>query len=266
MRWLISLIVVIVLAVTVGLTARYAQGYVLFVMPRTRVEMSLTLFVLLLLFGFALSYALVRTLRHLWQLPARVQAYRLHRNRNRARSAMQEAMSAYLEGHFERAEKAAAKAMRLQESPQLGSALAAQAAQARGQADQSEQYLAFGEAEAKQPSRLLQMTRASLLHQRGAHDEALRMLEVIIRDAPKYIPAVRLALQCHQSLNQWSEVERTAAQLSQLGQGQDPLVRDALQAAGKRAREAPTRPAQSTGESLQGADIVALRPRQGGYQ
>jgi HemY protein len=257
MRWLVSLLIVVLLAATVGLTARYAQGYVLFVMPRTRVEMSLTLFALLLVFGLALFYALVRTLRHLWRLPARVQAYRLHRRRNRARNAMQEAMSAYLEGHFERAEKAAAKAMRLQESPQLGSALAARAAQARGQADQSEQYLAFGEAEAKQPSRLLQMTRASLLHQRGAHAEALRLLEVILGDAPKYVPALRLALQCHQSLNQWSELERTAAQLSQLGQAQDPLVRDALQAAAKRARDAITQPAQQE----QSAEIVALRRR-----
>lgn len=261
MRWLISLMVLVVLAAAVGLTARYAQGYVLFVMPRTRVEMSLTLFVLLLVFGLALFYALVRTLRQLWQLPVRLQAYRLHRRRNRARSAMQEAMSAYLEGHFERAEKAAAKAMRLQESPQLGSALAAQAAQARGDAQKSEQYLAFGESEAKQPSLLLQMTRASGLQQRGSHAEALALLQGILTGAPKHVPALRLALQCQRSLGQWSEVERIGAQLTQLGHAQDPLVRDALQAAAKHARDALTRPA-----SPEKAEVVTLRARPGGSQ
>ena len=99
MRWLVSFIVVLLLAVTVGLAARYAQGYVLFVLPQTRIEMSLTLLILLAAVAFALFYLVVSGLRRLWQLPARVQAYRLHRQRNRSRSAMHEAMSAYLEGH-----------------------------------------------------------------------------------------------------------------------------------------------------------------------
>ncbi len=264
MRWLVSFIVVLLLAVTVGLAARYAQGYVLFVLPQARIEMSLTLLILLAAVAFALFYLVVGGLRRLWQLPARVQAYRLHRKRNRSRSAMQEAMSAYLEGHFERAEIAAAKAMRLQETPQLGGALAAQAAQALGRSEQSEQYLAFAESETKQRSRLLQMTRAALLHQRGEHAAALKLLEAIHADAPKYAPALRLALQCHRSLQQWSDVERIAAQLAQQGVAQDPLVRDALHAAGRNAREALTRGAHAEQPAAAGAEVVALRPRQSG--
>ena len=263
MRWLVSLIVVVLFAVAVGLTARYAQGYVLFVMPRTRVEMSLTLFVLLAVFGFALFYAFVRTARHLWHLPARVQAYRLRRGRNRARSAMQDAMSAYLEGHFERAEKAAAKAMRLQESPLLGSALAAQAAQAQGRTEQSEQYLSFGEAEAKKPSRLLQMTRANLLHQRAAHAQALDLLGEILAQAPRYLPALRLALQCHLSLQQWPQAEKVSTELAQLGAGDDPQLREAQQRLAKLARDALTGSPNPIG-ATPSAEVVALRPRQSG--
>lgn len=263
MRWLVSLIVVIVVAVLVGLTARYAQGYVLFVMPRTRVEMSLTLFVLLLVFGFAFFYALVRTARHLWHLPARLQAYRLHRRRNRARSAMQDAMSAYLEGHFERAEKAAAKAMRLQESPQLASALAAHAAQALGRAEQSEQYLAFGESETQQVSRLLQMTRANLLHQSGAHAQALNLLGVVQAQAPRYLPALRLALQCCLSLQQWAQADKLCAELKQLGAGDEPQVRQAQQTLAKLARDALISAPTASGATAS-AEVVALRPRQSG--
>lgn len=94
MRWLISFVAVLLLAVAVGLTARYAQGYVLIVLPSTRIEMSLTLFALLILLAVGLLSFLVGILRRLLQLPGRVRAYRRRRQHNRALGGAAEATAA----------------------------------------------------------------------------------------------------------------------------------------------------------------------------
>jgi HemY protein len=74
-------------------------GYVQFVYPPYRMEMSLTLFVFALVGIFVLVYMVVRLSIATLQLPEYVRAFREERAQQRP-PAMMEALKAYFEGRF----------------------------------------------------------------------------------------------------------------------------------------------------------------------
>src|SRR3989442_10628559 len=123
--WLLAVFGVAVALVILG---RVGAGYVMFVSPPYRVELSLLLFVVASLAGFLLLYAAMRLLGHAVSLPTYVRAYRSHRRRERAHAALAAALQAYYEGRYARAEKEAAAAFEAGPTPGLAALLAARAA------------------------------------------------------------------------------------------------------------------------------------------
>ena len=113
MRWVFWILGLFALAVAVALGLRYNTGYVLLVSPPYRVELSLNLFALICLGAFAVAYLILRFVLGALALPARVREYRARRSRDDARSALLDALRAFFEGRYGRAEKAAAAAIEL---------------------------------------------------------------------------------------------------------------------------------------------------------
>src|SRR5437879_2946277 len=110
MRVLFWLLAVFAAAVALVILGRVGAGYVMFVYPPYRVELSLLFFVVASLAGFLLLYAAMRLLGHAVSLPTYVRAYRSRRRRERAHAALAAALQAYYEGRYARAEKEAAAA------------------------------------------------------------------------------------------------------------------------------------------------------------
>lgn len=138
--WLLGLF-----ALAVGIVlAAHNPGYLILVYPPYRVEMSLTLFVALLLVLFLLGYGAVRMALSVPRLPALVRRARTQNRQGRGRSAMMDAVSAFFEGRFADAEQAAVRAMELGEQSAINSIIAARAAHELGKFDQRDQYLAAG--------------------------------------------------------------------------------------------------------------------------
>src|SRR5213592_3653295 len=108
MRVLFWLLAVFAAAVALVILGRVGAGYVMFVYPPYRVELSLPFFVVASLAGFLLLYAAMRLLGHAVSLPTYVRAYRSRRRRERAHAALAAALQAYYEGRYARAEKEAA--------------------------------------------------------------------------------------------------------------------------------------------------------------
>src|SRR5438445_424847 len=128
MRALFWLLAVFAVAVALVILGRVGAGYVMFVYPPYRVELSLLFFVVASLAGFLLLYAAMRLLGHAVSLPTYVRAYRSRRRRERAHAALAAALQAYYEGRYARAEKEAAAAFEAGPTPGLAALLAARAA------------------------------------------------------------------------------------------------------------------------------------------
>src|SRR5438552_1728742 len=120
MRALFWLLAVFAVAVALVILGRVGAGYVMFVYPPYRVELSLLFFVVASLAGFLLLYAAMRLLGHAVSLPTYVRAYRSRRRRERAHAALAAALQAYYEGRYARAEKEAGAAFAPSAAPAPG--------------------------------------------------------------------------------------------------------------------------------------------------
>jgi HemY protein len=109
--WILLLFVVAVLAATVlgannGLVSIYWAPW--------RIDLSLNLFVLLMLASGALVYALVGAANRLIGLPDRARAWRVQRRERAAQGALREALGFLFAGRYGRAHKSAQRALELQ--------------------------------------------------------------------------------------------------------------------------------------------------------
>ena len=128
MKSLFWLLAVFAAAVALVILGRVEAGYVLFIYPPWRVEMSMLLFAIVVFAAFFALYALVRLSGHALALPATVRAYRERRRNERATAAFAAALQAYYEGRYARAEKEAAVAFENGATPGVAALLAARAA------------------------------------------------------------------------------------------------------------------------------------------
>src|SRR5437870_5924006 len=213
MRVLFWLLAVFAAAVALVILGRVGAGYVMFVYPPYRVELSLLFFVVASLAGFLLLYAAMRLLGHAVSLPTYVRAYRSHRRRERAHAALAAALQAYYEGRYRRAEKEAALAFEIGPMPGLAALLAARASHQMRDFERRDRWLERADAsgDAMQTARLV--SRAELaLEERdfGAARDALRDLQSA---APRHIPTARMLLRAARGAGAWDEVLRLAGQL-----------------------------------------------------
>ncbi|HET7365699.1 MAG TPA: heme biosynthesis HemY N-terminal domain-containing protein, partial [Burkholderiales bacterium] len=95
MRSLVWLLAVFAAAVALVILGRVDAGYVFFVYPPYRVEVTMLFFALAALASFAILYAAVRLSGRIMALPATVRAYRARRRRERGHGALAAALQAY---------------------------------------------------------------------------------------------------------------------------------------------------------------------------
>ena len=77
MKGLLWLLAAFALAAGISVGLHENEGYLLFVYAPWRIELSLNLFVVLLLAAFAGAYFVVRVVAHTLRLPAYVRAFRI---------------------------------------------------------------------------------------------------------------------------------------------------------------------------------------------
>ena len=176
MRWLLWLLGLFAAAVAVMLVARN-PGYVQFVYPPYKMEMSLTLFVFALLAAFVLAYLLVRLVFAALNLPQYVRAFREERAASKGRMAMMEALRAYFEGRYAAAEKAAVRAMELGEKSGLNPIVAARAAHELREFDKRDTYLADAEGKTVGESTMRLMAKTEFLLDQKQPQSALSTLK-----------------------------------------------------------------------------------------
>jgi HemY protein len=206
MKLLFWLLALLAAAVAVALSARFNQGYVLLVYAPYRIEIALSLLSLLLLTAFFAGYLLLRLFGQVLRLPSQVNAYRLRRARNKARSALQQAVVAYFEGNYVRAEKMASAALKLRELPALSAVIAARSAHEMRRYHASDNYLQVAQTEAPDTRVLYLVTRAELLLDERQVTDAIEVLKTARATAPKNVNVLKLELKARTFNKDWDEV------------------------------------------------------------
>ena len=182
-------------------------AYIQLVYPPYRVELSLTVFVVLILLAFVLGYWLVRLVNAFVSLPEQVRRFRLERAQSKARKLSDEMLGAFFEGRYADAEKAADRAIRSGRGTALHSIVAARAAHELHDIGKRDGYLADIAARDAGDStlRLMAATKFRL----DAHDPeaALKTLqELHDKGISKHPGMLTLELKAQQQAGDWDQV------------------------------------------------------------
>ena len=148
-----------------------------------RIELSLNFSMALLLsLAFVVIYLFVRLAAITLRLPTEVSEFRLRRRRDKAHKAMLEGFKAFLEGRYDKAEKASAAALEMKESSVvnvLNAVVAARSAHELGRFSERDEFIALAEAIVVKEAALRLMTQAELLLDQHRSEEALHVLQAL---------------------------------------------------------------------------------------
>ena len=214
MKALFWIIALFALAVGLGVAARYNDGYVLVVLPPYRVEVALNLLLLLLAGGFVFLYSTIRLLSSALLMPARVRQYRLARRRDKAHSSLHDALEAFFQGRYARAEQAAVQALDLGENPRLAAIIAARAAHELRAYERRDTHLQRAASDAPEDDPLRVITEAELLLDERRPHETLQLLQALPH---KHTAALKLELKAQQQTRQWDQVVAGVPELERRG-------------------------------------------------
>jgi HemY protein len=207
------------LAVALALAGRYGSGYVVFMVPPYRIELSVMLFFLLTLLTFGITYALLRLTRSALRLPRALKAKKHERARAKSRTALYASMKSLFSGQFREAERHARVAMSAEMAHEgtrdLAAAVAAWAAHEGGNSDAAVPYL-----ERIRDAKSGAMRDASLAYMllaEGRAKEALPLLKDLAQSEPKNPGVLKMKVEAEMAEKAWEDVLATLGPLTRSG-------------------------------------------------
>ena len=213
MRALFWLLTLAALAVGLALAAQYNDGYALVVLPPWRVELSLNLLVVLIIVGFLLGYLLLRFIFLTLALPERVRNFRRVRQRQKAESALREAVLFWLGGRYARSLANAELSWKAGHAPGLAALIALAAAHSLRDEQKVLEWRKRAAAHDSEIHGARLLLEAELAVESRDFTEALILLNQIEQHSGRHIVAMRLALRAHRAVGHWDEVVHIARQL-----------------------------------------------------
>jgi HemY protein len=195
-------------AAAVALTiASHNAAYVLLVYPPYRIELSLMLFIILLVLIFMSGYGLVRLSTSVVRLPGYVRKFRFERAQTQTRELLDEELAAFFEGRYAAAEKAAARAMESGDRSALHPIIAARSAHELREYKKRDAYLASAKGRTIGDSTMRLMTTSKfLLDQRDPRGALAALQELRSSGVRGHPGAMSLELKAHQQAGNWDEV------------------------------------------------------------
>lgn len=217
MKLLVWLVLVALAATLIPLAIGAGHGYVLLVQPPYRVELSTSLFLLLVALTFIAVYAVLRLFFYTMHLPESVRAFKQQRREKEASAILLESLRALAEGRYNKSGKLAETALELGADPLISSLVAARSAHKLKNFERRDFF--FAECQQKAPegtvARLL--SEAELLLDQHHFDEALAAIQQLETLDAKHLYALQLELKIRRHLSDWESVLRILAQLEKRG-------------------------------------------------
>ena len=214
MKSVLWLLAVFAAAVAVVIVGRFDAGYVVFVQPPYRVEVSTLFFAIAAFVLFAGLYALLRLLGQTAALPGAVRAFRLRRRRERAHAALASALQAYYEGRYARVEKDATQAYENGPVPGVAALLAAHAAHEMREFERRDRWLERADALGEALAAARAASRAQFALEERDFPRARDALRSLQGSDAKQPATQRMLLRAERGSGSWEEVLRLSTQLA----------------------------------------------------
>ncbi len=206
MRWLVSILIIAVLAVGLAMAGRYDPGYVVLVYPPWRMEISFISFVLMLVGLVVGGVVLLRLAMLTLNLPRIVREQRERRAARRRDENFVGGLRAYVEYRYQDAEQSLGQWQGDDARIGLARVLAARAAQEMRAVAQREQHVQEAVEHGAELAAQLFEAEARLDTKDAA--AALVAINRAKEIAPQHTALLRLELKARQMTGQWDEVDR----------------------------------------------------------
>lgn len=204
MKLLFFIITLLFAAALITLYALENPGYVLISRAPWSIEMSLTLFIPLMIATFFLLYLFLFIVVRLWRIPRDVGRWRTRRHAREARTALIQGLTNLAEGNWVEAEAQLLAGMRHGNTPLLNYLGAAIACEGQGNSEKRDEYLALAHKNAPQYDLAIGMSQAYLQHQAHQLEQSLATLNELRTEAPKHRQVLKLLAQVYLELRDWT--------------------------------------------------------------
>lgn len=207
MRKLIAALLILLLSVYAALWLHRLGGLVIISLGEWTLQTSVLLFVLIVVAGLALLYALLTVLRSLIGIPHRVRRWQVRRRENRARAHLVGGLLRLAEGRSNDAEKLLLKDADRSDAPllhYLGAAIAAQHARAYEQRDT---YLALADKTNARAGLAVGLIQAQLQIESRQWERALATLNYLNETTPNQPRVLAMLLRACEALDEWEHID-----------------------------------------------------------
>lgn len=206
MRWLAVSLGILLLAVMLGLYLQQDPGYVILARGTYTLEMSLTVFALLVLGGFISLWLLIYGTIRLWGLPGSLKRWRLQQRRERARRETSRGLIELAQGNWQRAEQLLVRYVSDSETPLLNYLAAARAAHKQNQIEKRNDYLQQARLNLIDSTVAVDLTQAELQLNHGELAQAHAILIGLYDIAPRHPQVLYLLARVHEGMRNWPEL------------------------------------------------------------
>lgn len=208
MRWLFTIMIVLVLSVLMGLFAYQDSGYVLMARGHKTVEMTLTLFIIFAAAGFIAFYTLIRLSVTGWNMPHAFHVWRLQKRKKRAQRDTNRGLVELAQGNWAQAERFLVRHARDSDIPLLNYLSAARAAQKQNAPERRDDYLGLAHKSMSGAAFAVQLTQAELQLVHGQLEQSLATLVQLHASSPKHPHVLFLLAKIYELLRSWGDLKK----------------------------------------------------------
>jgi HemY protein len=224
MRWLSSALLLALVAAVAALILQINAGNVAFLVHPYRIDVSLNLFVVLLVLVLAIVYWVARAIQKMADFPEQVRLYRARREEIGGQQALIEAVTSLFEGRFARAERAARAAQSSGTTAGVAALIGARAAHRMQEYERRDEWLHRAEGDSgMQMARLV--TSAEMWTEQRENDSALDAIGRLHGAGARHIHATRIALNANLQSGRWEEALKAVRLLEKRNALHPVLVR-----------------------------------------
>jgi len=213
MKQLFGFFAVIFFAVVAGLLAHEDSGYVLFGRGYDTMEMSLTLFLVILILSYIFGYVLLRFIFRTWMMPVQLKQWRFSQQAKKARKASLQGLINLSQGQWKKAERQLTRSVKNSDMPLLNYLSAAKAAQKQNAPDRRDHYLSLAHKSMPSADFSVSLTQAELQFAHGQNEQALATLVHLHSLSPKHPHIMVLLTKIYQDVKSWDDLRKLLPQL-----------------------------------------------------
>ena len=213
MKYLFSFLAIIFVAVSAGLLAHKDSGYVLFGRGYDTIEMSLSLFLVILFLTYFFGYLLIRFIFRTWTMPEQLKQWRHTQQTEKARQISLKGLINLSQGKWKKAERLLTRSVKNSDMPLLNYLSAAKAAQKQNSPERRDHYLALAHKSMPDADFSVKLTQAELQFAHGQNEQALATLVHLHSLSPKHPHIMVLLSQLYRQLKSWQDLKKLLPQL-----------------------------------------------------